>query len=328
MHYQIIIVGAGPAGCSAAIHAAESGLSVLILEGLPFPRTRPGETLHPGIEPLFQKLGIIHEISSGNYYRPSGIFYQTRQEQEFKPYRAFPKEDPWLGWIIPRDEMDNCLLKRAVQAGARLIVCKGQLSAFLGTRSRVLVGSQQFTCDYVFDASGHNFWLSRQLALPVHQKSRKLIAYYGTCEGEFEPAARGPLFCLDKESWTWIARLKPSIYQWTFLDYLGIGKDKHWRPTALKDLRPKGLTKSRDVTWRISSQPSGKNYYCLGDAAFVTDPSSSQGVLKAVMSGLMAGHLVEHVLNRKTISPDLASDYYSQWINRWFKNEIKLLHKT
>jgi flavin-dependent dehydrogenase len=325
---QLIIIGAGPAGCAAAICAAKAGLSVLIVEAHRFPRPRPGETLHPGIEPLFQELGIMQNISESNYSRPFGFFSHTPEEISFIPFSDNDNEEPWQGWLIPREEMDGYLLTSALSAGATLLHCRGQTKIVSDTQLIVRVGREIVKGDFLLDATGHNFWLTRELGHTIREMSGKRICYYGTCEGEFAPAIKAPCFFKGKNNWTWIAHLKTSLCQWTHLDYFGPLREKNWRPPVMQSLRPIGMTRSRDVTWRIASFPSGKNYFCLGDAAFVTDPSSSQGVLKAVMSGMMAAHLVNNVLNKKTLEPETASGYYTQWIRDWFAHECNHLQKT
>src|SRR4051812_35168753 len=51
--FDLAVVGGGPAGCAAAIWAAKCGLQTVLMEAREFPRKRPGETLHPGVEALF-----------------------------------------------------------------------------------------------------------------------------------------------------------------------------------------------------------------------------------------------------------------------------------
>lgn len=328
MHYHVIIIGAGPAGCSAAIRVAEAGLSAMIIEARSFPRRRPGETLHPGIEPLFLELGVLQEISEANYERPSGFFCHDEEITAFIPYCSEITGSPWHGWLIPRDEMDSHLLKKAEQSGVKLLLHKGHIHTDPGKITKLQAGCKNYSCDYLMDASGYNFWLSRQLGLPIKRMSETLISYYGICKGEFASATKAPCFYRDKNSWTWIAKLDASNYQWTHLDYVNNRKNKNWRPQILDSLAPEGVTKSRDVTWRISSAPAGRNYFCLGDAAFITDPSSSQGVLKAIMSGLMAAHLVQNVLVKKSMEPNTASAFYNEWIRNWFNYETMNMKKN
>jgi flavin-dependent dehydrogenase len=326
--YQVIIIGAGPAGCSAAIRAAEAGLSVMIIEARPFPRPRPGETLHPGIEPLFHELGVMQEISAANYFRPAGFFCIEKNKTEFLPYYSGNEINDWRGWLIPREDMDNYLLSRAMKLGVKLLQCRGQVKILSTDPFLLIAGLENFQCEYVLDATGHNFWLSRQLGHSIKRISGNLTSYYGVCEGEFSQAREAPSFYKEENSWTWVAELKPSLYQWSYLNYEGQQKEKNFQPELLRSMQPIGITRSRDVTWRIVSEPSGKNYFCLGDAAFVTDPSSSQGVLKAVMSGMMAAHLISHTINKKNLDPETASASYNEWIRSWFTHECDNLRKS
>ena len=105
-----LIVGAGPAGSSAAISLRKLGLSVLVIESNPFPRDRPGETLHPGIEPLFGQLGVLNTVNERGFLRHSHIRHMN-SDTEFRdlPYGSDLRGD-WCGYQIPRRELDRILL--------------------------------------------------------------------------------------------------------------------------------------------------------------------------------------------------------------------------
>ena len=55
----------------------------------------------------------------------------------------------------------------------------------------------------------------------------------------------------------------------------------------------------------------------VGDAAATLDPTSSHGVLKAIMSGITAGHLIAAVLYGKAPAEEAASAYHG-WLAEWF----------
>ena len=65
--FDVLVIGGGPAGTSAAITCAQSGLDVCILEDKNFPRYHVGETVHPGIEGLLQQLDIREKILNANF---------------------------------------------------------------------------------------------------------------------------------------------------------------------------------------------------------------------------------------------------------------------
>ena len=81
-HFDVVVVGAGPAGCATAICCAQKGLRVALLERAPFPRHRPGETLHPGIEPLLLQL----EITDLDYPRHTGHWVHWDGPPRFNAY--------------------------------------------------------------------------------------------------------------------------------------------------------------------------------------------------------------------------------------------------
>src|SRR3954464_7178472 len=67
---DLVIIGGGPAGTAAGIMARNLGLSVVLLEARPFPRHRPGETLHPGTESILRQLGILEAVEALSILRP------------------------------------------------------------------------------------------------------------------------------------------------------------------------------------------------------------------------------------------------------------------
>ena len=150
----------------------------------------------------------------------------------------------------------------------------------------------EFKSSYLIDAAGSQNWLAHKLGLKMIKHSPALIAYYGYVKGEFANCNRTPLLVADDEGWTWIAQVKPFVYQWTRLFFYYKNLDKNYVPKPLLKMEKIGITSCSDVTWRMSSLPSGKGFFLVGDAASVFDPSSSHGILKAIMSGILSGHLI------------------------------------
>ena len=79
-----------------------------------------------------------------------------------------------------------------------------------------------------------------------------------------------------------------------------------------------------DVTWRRASPAAGAGWFLVGDAAFVLDPASSHGVLKALMSGRMAAHCIAAVAHGMASEGESVL-HYNDWISHWFGADVARL---
>ncbi|MGK7878009.1 MAG: NAD(P)/FAD-dependent oxidoreductase [Xenococcaceae cyanobacterium] len=325
--YDVVVIGAGAGGTATAIHCAKTGLKVAILERQEFPRHRPGETLHPGIEPLLDRLGVGEQIRAANFLRHEGNWVNWGEERGFIPFGS-DKRGIWRGFQAPRADFDAILLHRVRELGVEIKQpCRAL--GLLQEQGRVIgvkTSQGEIQASFVVDAGGGFHWLARQLKLEIQKLSPPLIAYYGYVEGYCPKRDDTPAIVADKQGWTWTARVGPHLYQWTRLPLDGKQLDRNWCPKEFLGLAPKGEILKEDVTWRAISQPSGNRYFAVGDAAFVLDPASSHGVLKAIMSGIMAGHGIVKIL-RFGQSEYMVTNGYCQWILTWFRKDLEELRK-
>ena len=330
MLYSAAIIGAGPAGCAAAISLARVGLKVLLLEASSFPRHRPGESLHPGVEPIFEKLGVAKTVNAAGFLRYPGhrILWDSREPERLE---RFGKDDcgEWLGYQAWRPELDRILLEKAESHGAAVwqpcrahdaILEDGRLTTIETER-----GSVQ--ARYFLDASGRSECLSRKLGIPSTRRSPRLCARFGYVACAAEPGPFDiPRIRRDADGWTWIARVRKDRCTWTRMRFDGIDPGPDWMPPELSGFHPAGSSSGADVTWRISDRPAGPGWFLLGDAAAVLDPASSHGVLRALMSGMQAASLIA-ACERAEIADSRAARLYTQWLRDWFDSDVSRLRK-
>ncbi len=290
-NFDVLVIGGGPAGTSTAITCARSGLDVCILEGKKFPRYHVGETVHPGIEGLFQQLNINDKILNAKFLRHRGNWVSWQKKEIFVPFGQTHQE-LWRGFQLWRSEFDTILLDHARESG---VYIQQPCQAFrpLMNKNAKIIGVKtsegEFSSSYLIDAAGSQNWLANKLGLKMIKHSPTLIAYYGYVKGEFANCNRNPLLVADHYGWTWIAQVKPFVYQWTRLFFYYEKLDRHYVPTILQKTEKVGGTSCSDVTWRLSSLSSGRGFFLVGDAASVLDPASSHGIIKAMMSANMVG---------------------------------------
>jgi flavin-dependent dehydrogenase len=318
---DVAIIGAGPAGAATAISCARAGLATVILDRERSTRERPGETLHPGIEALLEELGVAERVSQAGFPRHEGIWVCWDTPSHFVPYGA-DAAGYWRGYQAWGADLDSILLTRALELGGEVlrpcraldpIVSEGQVRGLESTLGTI-------EAKFLVDASGPGHWLARRLGLAIRRRSPRLIARFGYREGTCPDRDEAPAITADERGWTWIAKIRPSLYHWTRLNLDERMPDANYVPTELRELSPRGRSRGADVSWRIVERPAGPGYYVVGDAAAVLDPASSHGVLKAVLSGMLAARMMVKALAFGNGAS--AARSYGEWVNDRFEHDV------
>jgi flavin-dependent dehydrogenase len=319
--FKVLIVGGGPAGAATGIICALAGVSSCILERQHFPRFRPGESLHPGVEPLFGQLGVHDAVAAAGFLRHEGITLEMRSTRRFEPFSAVTGET-WLGFQAWRAELDRILLERARSAGCtiRQPCTVRDISAVSKDLWQVSTSEGTIRGSFVVDAGGGSHWMARRLSLPVTRLTPILIAHcaYRAVDSIRPPA---PVFQENDIGWCWRAMVRPDLENWTAISLLA-----GCTPLLPAEFDPR-TRKQTDVTWRFVSECSGPGYFLTGDAAVVIDPASAHGVLRALMSGIFAGTLIVQLL-RGELQPEVGIECYREWMLRQFlRDSIELTRR-
>lgn len=321
---SILVLGAGPAGTAAAIEAASRGLEVTLLEAAAFPRDHPGEALHPGTRALFGKLRVLEAVEEAGFVRHSGVWIERGGQRQFQAFSPGPEQ--WFGYQAWRARLDSILLERARNAGVRVLQPVRARELVRDGKRVIGVISDEglLEADFILDGTGGSRWLSRQMQMPWQYHSRRLLVQYGYASGECPARDAQPLFRWTGRQWEWTARVLPDTYQWTRLMASGEPFARNWLPDEFRRLDPVGPVRGADATWMSASHFSGSGYFLLGDASATLDPSSSHGVLRALMSGMMAAHLIAEGM-RKRQSELLLTNVYNEWLGRWLAHDLENL---
>lgn len=315
---DVVVIGGGPGGSATAITCASLGLRVRLLERQAFPAERPGETLHPGVELVLAQLGVADRLASVVGSRHDGIRIRWGETNRFEPYGR-DDSGPWRGYQVWRPDFDAMLLNRARELGVQVFQPCSAIEVLQshGVVAGVQTSAGPMKASIVVDASGRSHWLGTKLGIERTAYSPSLIARYGYAEGSLPELDLSPSLKGDSTGWLWKAMIRPGLYHWTQVMLNGVRLSRDWRPAEFRELVPRGSPRGADVTWRLAAASALPGWFSVGDAAAVLDPTSSNGVLRALLSGITAGKLACGV-RHGVLPPEEAAKFYNDWFLGWF----------
>lgn len=182
--YDIAIVGAGPAGSSAAIRLAQNGLRVVLVEQKRFPREKLcGEFISPECLAHFAELNILDEMTfSGGVAIGRTVFYARNGRSVAVPSEWFGSGANALG--LSRAKMDDLLIKRARTAGAEVFEETSAVGPVLengrvfGVRIRDAARQiYKIRARLTIDATGRARILARQIENTDKRKRAAFVAF-------------------------------------------------------------------------------------------------------------------------------------------------------
>jgi len=291
-HYDLIVVGAGPAGSECARRAAELGLATLVLERLAFPRAKvcAGGLTMPALRLLGPEIGpLIHD-------RASTVEIRLGDRVRF----VWRSPRPVVA-TVTRAEMDSAMAERAAAAGARVELSAPVRSVEETSRGvSVEAGGRRWTGEYVVGADGARSLVRSALGLPAPRMSGALyVRAFPPEPRELEPFGGRVLLDLSRgrRGYVWIFPKRNHLnigiysqrplrgwYREELLDYVKrLGVDRWDVGRAVASAVPR--------TAPPSALGSGRTLLA-GDAAGLANPVTGEGIAHAVASGRVAAEAV------------------------------------
>ncbi|MDQ1685489.1 MAG: menaquinone-9 beta-reductase [Frankiaceae bacterium] len=322
---DVVIVGAGPGGATAAYHLAQAGIDVIALEKATFPREKVcGDGLTPRAVKQLVAMGIDLSAENG-WIRNHGLRILgggMRIEMPWPDLAAFPS----YGLVRPRQDFDEILARTAQKAGAQLYENTTVTEPIRDERTNRVVGvktkeGRDYRAPLVLVADGNSSRFS--LALGIHKRDDRPMGV------AYRRYYRSPRHDDDwLESWLELwdgspgeSRLLPG-YGWIFgvgdgTSNVGLGilnTSDAFGKTDYRALLDRWLAhlpeewgfveENATAPTRGAALPMGFNrkpHYAdgallVGDAGGMVNPMNGEGIAYAMESGRLAAEIVAQAL--------------------------------
>uniref|UniRef100_A0A7C4QGE2 NAD(P)/FAD-dependent oxidoreductase n=1 Tax=Schlesneria paludicola TaxID=360056 RepID=A0A7C4QGE2_9PLAN len=322
--YDVVVIGGGPSGSTAATLVAQQGYRVALFERDHFPRFHIGESLIPQTYWVLRRLNMLEKMKASHFVRKYSVQFVTEHGRLSEPFYFVdhrPHESSQT-WQVRRSEFDQMLLDNArehgvaVFEGARVHDVLFERDRAVGVR--VAFDDDAPPCDVkaqvVVDASGQQTLLLGKLGLREWDPVLKKAALWTYWKGAYRDTGRdeGATIVIQtqgKKGWFWYIPLHDDIVSVGVVasyDYLFKNRDTsdfekiYFQEVArCPGLQPRIAHATRCDIFRAQKEYSyrarraaGDGWVLVGDAYGFLDPLYSSGVLLALTSGQMAADAI------------------------------------
>lgn len=329
--YDVVVVGAGPAGSTTAKHAALNGASVLMIEkrqeiGSP---VRCGEGISRG---SLEEVGIVpdrrwiaKEVEGAIIVSPGGHRFTVNERQAGNE----------VGMVIERDAFDKALAADAARAGAEIMLKTSAVGLMKedgrvkGVRAVSQEASLEIEAGCVVGADGYESQVGRWAGIDTSLKPSDIISCFQYRLTNIRHNHRYCEFI--------IGSVAPGGYVWIFpksedTANVGIGVllSKLRKPGEVKryldsyiskDERLRGGQPLEAVAGAVSVSPppdkvTADGLLLVGDAARVIDPITGGGIGNGCVTGMVAGRVLAKAAESGDFSEKVLAEYENLWRDR------------
>jgi len=333
--YDAIIVGAGPAGSSAAIYCNKLGLNTLLLDKSIFPRDKIcGDALSGKSVKILEELDLLQDLDKLDGAIINRIIFgnPNHSECELHLNKSLNKRHISHGFVIPRKIFDNYLFKKAsnvsnVVSGFNVDDLIYDKSQVIGVKGKSTTGEQKkYFGNIVLGADGPYSIVSRKSGLynsDMNYTAVGLRCYYENIEDLTDQIE---LHYVNETipGYFWIfpagnkkanigvgllkgrAKKKKYNLQQILMQVINSKNFKHRFKNSKALEKPKGWNLPFGNTKRGNH---GNGFLLLGDAAGLVDPFTGEGIGNAMESGKIAADIVLKAKKINNFSNQILSEY-------------------
>jgi flavin-dependent dehydrogenase len=352
--YDVVIIGAGPAGTAAAALLAEKERRVVVLEREKFPRYHIGESLLPFTYYPLQRLGLIEKMRRSQFVKKYSVQFVSQSGKASQPFYFSSRYDADVAqtWQVLRSEFDQMLLENARAKGALVheeITVKELVkdgSRVLGVRAEDKSGNAaEYLAPITIDCTGKESFAAVRNGWRVRDPKLNKVAvwtyYRGALRDPGIDAGATTVAFVPEKGWFWY------IPQHDDMVSVGVvAEGKYLTRDGVRDAEQIFQREIEQNAWIkqhlacgtqegeyfVTNEFSFHSRYCgveglllAGDAYCFLDPVFSSGLMLALKSGVLAADAVHEALVAKDFSPERFADYAAT-LRQGIENMRKLVY--
>ncbi|MGH8142218.1 MAG: NAD(P)/FAD-dependent oxidoreductase [Steroidobacteraceae bacterium] len=320
---DVLVIGGGPAGSTAAALLARRGHQVTLLEKDRHPRFHIGESLLPANLPLLEKLGVAEQVRAIGMPKGGAEFVSSwdGRHQDYCFAEAWDKRMP-SAYQVRRSQFDEILIRNAERAGARVLEnCRVRGVEFESAGGAVRVHAEHvdgtasdWHARFLVDASGRDTYLANHFGCKRRNPRHNSAALYGHFRGarlhDGERAGYISIYWFE-HGWLWFIPLRDGATSvgavvWPYyLKSRAVPVEQFYLatiaacPPLAERLAQAQLINEIVATGNYSyssARSHGERYLMLGDAYAFVDPVFSSGVMLAMNSAFAGAAAVDTCL--------------------------------